>query len=114
MKRTVGIPAPCVSPESAQAFIFGERARSGPKGIVGGGDAALNVFEYQQGDQWLTPAMGAKMRGIALKRGERVRLQTPGGGGWGLVTDRRAEDIAHDEAMGYVSSTQSIHHGDAS
>ncbi len=100
--------------ESAQAFIFGERARSGPKGIVGGGDAALNVFEYQQGDQWLTPAMGAKMRGIALKRGERVRLQTPGGGGWGLVTDRRAEDIAHDEAMGYVSSTQSIHHGDAS
>ena len=58
--------------------------------------------------------MGAKMRGIALKRGERVRLQTPGGGGWGLTKDRRAEDIAHDEAMGYVSSTQSLHHGDAS
>jgi len=100
--------------ESAQAFVFGERARSGPKGIVGGGDGALNVFEYQEGATWMTPPFGAKMRGISLKRGERVRLQTPGGGGWGNSESRSAQDTARDVEMGYVSHDASAQNGDAS
>ncbi len=99
--------------ESAQAFIFGERARSGPKGIAGGGSGALNVFEYQQGSQWLIPPMGAKMRGIELKRGERVRLSTPGGGAWGLGAKRDHQAHAHDVAMGYVSAPPPLKAGDA-
>ncbi len=90
--------------ESAQAFVFGERAKSPPKGIAGGGDAALNVFEYQQNGQWVKPPMGAKANGIQLKKGERVRLSTPGGGAWGDPKLRSKTAIDRDLELGYVSA----------
>jgi N-methylhydantoinase B len=90
--------------DSAEAFIFGERGRSAPKGIAGGGQAALNVFRYQQDGQWLSPPMSSKMLGIRLQRGDRVRLETPGGGGWGAPAERRPEQRERDRDMGYVSA----------
>ncbi|WP_417224220.1 hydantoinase B/oxoprolinase family protein [Achromobacter spanius] len=87
---------------SAEAFIFGERGRSAPKGIAGGGEAALNVFRYQQDGQWRTPPMSSKMLGIQLQRGDRVRLETPGGGGYGDPAGRAPEAREHDRKMGYV------------
>lgn len=88
--------------DSAEAFIFGERGRSAPKGIAGGGEAALNVFRYQQDGQWRTPPMSSKMLGIQLQRGDRVRLETPGGGGYGDPAGRAPEACEHDRKMGYV------------
>lgn len=92
--------------DSAEAFIFGERGRSAPKGIAGGGQAALNVFRYQQDGQWQTPPMSSKMLGIQLQRGDRVRLETPGGGGYGDPSGRIAAALEHDRKMGYVSDIQ--------
>jgi N-methylhydantoinase B len=89
--------------DSAEAFIFGERGRSAPKGIAGGGQAALNVFRYQQDGQWQTPPMSSKMLGIQLRRGDRVRLETPGGGGYGAPEGRAPAALEHDRKMGYVS-----------
>ncbi|MBU3646894.1 MAG: hydantoinase B/oxoprolinase family protein [Limnohabitans sp.] len=88
--------------ESAEAFIFGERGKAPPKGIAGGGDALPNVFSYQHEGQWCKPPMVSKMLGIRLKKGERVRLETPGGGGWGPATHRDATARQHDVALGYV------------
>lgn len=88
--------------DSAEAFIFGERGRSAPKGIAGGGEAALNVFRYQQDGQWRTPPLSSKMLGIQLQRGDRVRLETPGGGGYGDPAGRAPEAREHDRKMGYV------------
>jgi N-methylhydantoinase B len=88
---------------AAEAFIFGERARSAPQGVAGGGAAAPNRFAWQQDDGWHEPAMGAKMTGIPLRRGQCVRLQTPGGGGYGPPAQRSAEARALDLALGYVS-----------
>jgi N-methylhydantoinase B len=88
---------------SAQAFIFGERGKSAPKGIAGGGEGALNVFSYSQRGQVRRPPMVSKMVGIELKQGDRVRLETPGGGGYGESNKRTAEAIAHDTASGYVA-----------
>ncbi|MDX3986680.1 MAG: hydantoinase B/oxoprolinase family protein [Achromobacter sp.] len=88
--------------DSAEAFIFGERGRSAPKGIAGGGQAALNVFRYQQDGQWASPPMSSKMLGIQLQRGDRVRLETPGGGGYGDPADRTMAAREHDRKMGYV------------
>jgi N-methylhydantoinase B len=34
----------------AKAFLFGERGRYAPTGVAGGGDAALNVFSFEQED----------------------------------------------------------------
>ena len=89
--------------ESAEAFIFGERGKASPKGIAGGGNALPNVFSYQHNGEWHLPAMVSKMQGIHLKKGERVRLETPGGGGWGPATARNATARQHDQDLGYVS-----------
>ena len=88
--------------DSAEAFIFGERGKSAPKGIHGGQPALPNVFEYCQNGEWKTPPMVSKMLGIHLKKGDRVRLQTPGGGGWGSPAERSAQDRAKDSALGYT------------
>ncbi|WP_233252219.1 hydantoinase B/oxoprolinase family protein [Limnohabitans sp. 2KL-17] len=88
--------------DSAEAFIFGERGKSAPKGIHGGQPALPNVFEYCHNGEWKTPPMVSKMLGIQLKKGDRVRLQTPGGGGWGAPADRTEQDRASDTALGYT------------
>ena len=87
----------------AEAFLFGERGSFAPKGIAGGGDAALNVFKYEQDDGWHSPPLTSKMRGINLKAGQAVRLQTPGGGGYGKADERSHAAIARDVARGLVS-----------
>ncbi|MCU0942892.1 MAG: hydantoinase B/oxoprolinase family protein [Hydrogenophaga sp.] len=89
--------------QSAQAFIFGERGKASPKGIAGGGEAARNVFRYHTGGAWHTPPMVSKMLGISLQRGDRVRLETPGGGGWGLPGQRDGAARSADLARGYVT-----------
>jgi N-methylhydantoinase B len=90
--------------ESAEAFIFGERGKAAPKGIAQGDNGLPNVFSYQNDGRWQTPAMVSKMRGIPLKKGERVRLETPGGGGWGDSRTRDMKQREHDVAMGYVTT----------
>lgn len=88
--------------DSAEAFIFGERGKSAPKGIHGGQPALPNVFEYCQNGEWKAPPMVSKMLGIRLKKGDRVRLQTPGGGGWGTPAHRSNDDRQRDAALGYT------------
>jgi len=88
----------------ATAFLFGERGRFAPQGVAGGDPAALNVFSYEQRDGWHHPPMASKMVGIALEQGQAVRLETPGGGGYGPATARDPVAVARDVAMGLVSA----------
>ena len=76
------------------------------RGISGGDAAALNAFSYQSGDEWHKPPMVSKMRGIKLKQGEAVRLETPGGGGYGAVGSREPNKVAIDVARGLVSDAR--------
>ncbi|EEB82496.1 hydantoinase B/oxoprolinase family protein [Roseobacter sp. GAI101] len=100
--------------EAATAFLFGERGRFAPKGAAGGGDAAMNVFAYEQDDGWQNPPMASKMVGIKLKRGQSVRLDTPGGGGYGAAADRAASDVARDVAGGLLTPDYAtLTYGDA-
>jgi N-methylhydantoinase B len=39
---------------------------------------------------------------VPLRRGERIRLETPGGGGYGPPAERAPEAIRRDLALGYV------------
>ncbi len=87
----------------AEAFLFGERGRFAPKGVAGGDEAALNVFSYETDDGWSHPPLVSKMVGIPLKQGQRVRLETPGGGGYGPSDKREAAAVARDVAQGHVS-----------
>ncbi len=90
--------------EHGQAFLFGERGCFAPKGAAGGGDAALNRFDYENDGARHVPPMVSKMVGIGLKRGERVRLETPGGGGYGPPAARDPARVARDVALGYVTA----------
>ena len=88
--------------DQAEAFVFAERARFAPRGVLGGGNGAANVVTFQQDDGWHTPPLHSKIVGVHLKRGQRIRLESPGGGGWGSPSARDPEAVLHDRAMGYV------------
>ncbi|MBO0346327.1 hydantoinase B/oxoprolinase family protein [Roseibium sp. CAU 1637] len=89
--------------QDADVFLFGERGKYAPKGILGGGDAALNRFTYEQADGDHTPPMTSKMIGIHIERGQKLKLETPGGGGYGDPRLRDPEAVARDLALGYIT-----------
>ena len=89
---------------NADVFLFGERGKVAPRVIVGGGDAATNRFVYEQADGEHTPPMVSKMVGIHITRGQKLRLETPGGGGYGNALDRPPEAVLADVTLGYVSA----------
>ena len=69
----------------------------------GGGPAALNAFVHETDEGWQVPPMVSKMRGITLARGERVRLETPGGGGWGDAPAAPTPDLPPEQARAYAA-----------
>ena len=48
----------------------------------------------------MTPDLGSKAVGVKLHRGQRVRIETPGGGGRGVAADRRPADLERDAKLG--------------
>ena len=89
--------------ERAEAFLFGERGRFPPQGVAGGEPGAMNEFSFEQDDGWHRPPLASKMLGIKLKKGQAVRLETPGGGGYGEPSGRAPEQVAYDVAEGYLT-----------
>lgn len=90
--------------EQADVFLFGERGRFAPPGVLGGEPAALNRFSVIRRDgREEVPPMASKWVGVKLAKGERVRLETPGGGGYGLAKERPDAAIARDIENGYVT-----------
>jgi N-methylhydantoinase B len=89
--------------DRAEAFLFGERGSFAPRGVAGGGEGAANLFRYEQADGWHVPPMRSKMTGMRLARGQSVRLETPGGGGYGPASERPAAAVARDVALGYLT-----------
>ncbi|MEM6462433.1 MAG: hydantoinase B/oxoprolinase family protein [Pseudomonadota bacterium] len=90
--------------EQADVFLFGERGKYPPPGVVGGKPAATNRFAYEQSDGTHSPPMVSKMVGIKITRDQRLLLETPGGGGYGDPMTRDPENVALDVRLGYVSA----------
>lgn len=89
--------------ENADVFLFGERGKFAPPGVAGGQAAARNRFVYAENGVEREPPQISKMVGLKLKRGERLRLETPGGGGYGNPAERTKEAIERDRTLGYVT-----------
>ena len=89
----------------AEVSLLGERGCVGPFGVVGGESAALNRFFWEDDEGFQTPALVSKVTGVPLRAGRRVRLETPGGGGWGSACARDPAAVARDLALGYVTGT---------
>jgi N-methylhydantoinase B len=89
--------------EHADVFLFGERGRTSPPGVVGGHAGARNRFTFPTATGRGEPPMASKMTGLRIAKGERLRLETPGGGGYGDPATRASDAVARDLRLGYVT-----------
>ena len=87
----------------ASVSLLGERGKVAPFGVAGGASSAKNNFTWQSDDGDKSPPMVSKITDVSLRAGMRLRLETPGGGGWGAASGRDRAAIARDVALGYVS-----------
>jgi len=88
----------------AEVFLLGERGKYPPPGANGGGSAMLNRFVYDTDNGEQTPPLVSKITDVKIRRGQKVRLETPGGGGFGDPKERDPARIARDLQLGYVTA----------
>jgi N-methylhydantoinase B len=72
-----------------------------PYGLAGGGPAEVGRLTLVRDGQE-TP-LAPKSDNVPLVRGDRVRLETSGGGGFGEPSARDPAAVARDRALGYVA-----------
>ncbi len=77
-----------------------ERFRYAPYGLNGGEEGSKGRFLHMRGDE--VTELPSKISGVELQRGDRVRLETSGGGGWGKPEDRLEADRLKDVKGGYI------------
>jgi len=83
-----------------------DHGRFGPQGVLGGQDGAVNeVVVFRDGEPHVPPHL-SKEQDIPLKAGDRVRVATPGGGGYGDPRRRDPELVRRDVALGYYTAAQ--------
>jgi N-methylhydantoinase B len=92
----------------ADVFLIGERGKFPPFGVNGGGPAALNRFVYETDAGEATPPFVSKVTDVKIRRGQKVRLETPGGGGFGDPAARDPARVARDVQLGYVSHAAAL------
>ena len=73
-----------------------------PYGLAGGdaGRAGRLTLRRADGDEVM---LSSKVRGVEMSRGDSIRLETAGGGGYGDPADRSEDAVIADLAGGYVS-----------
>jgi len=83
-------------------YASSEKTVIAPQGILGGGDGkhAAIIKNHNMPSELRLPA---NQPGQALNKGDSMRLETPGGGGFGDPTRRTALAIADDIRSGKVS-----------
>jgi N-methylhydantoinase B len=78
-----------------------DRFKFRPFGLAGAGSAAASaLYLIRDGRRQALPS---KVTNIMLKKGDVVRLETSGGGGYGEAKLRARELVERDVRMGYVS-----------
>lgn len=78
-----------------------DRFRHPPFGLHGGGPGAVGRLTLTRDGQ--IQALGSKVSGFALRRGDVITVETSGGGGFGNPDERNADAIQMDLDTGSVS-----------
>lgn len=91
--------------EARASFVM-DHGRIGPQGAKGGADGAVNKVTVFRDGVAHTPPHLSKEQDIPLKAGDRVRVATPGGGGYGDPLLRKRELVRRDVALGYYSAEE--------
>jgi N-methylhydantoinase B/oxoprolinase/acetone carboxylase alpha subunit len=69
--------------EPVEVTILADRRKRGPYGLQGGGSGAPGTDSVSSAGEVYTK-VPSKTR-LEIKRGEKLRIETPGGGGWGTA-----------------------------
>jgi N-methylhydantoinase B len=77
-----------------------ERFRFRPYGLAGGEPGSAGRLLLLRGGE--ARSLGSKVNNLRLRRGDVIRLETSGGGGFGPPEERAAEARARDRALGYM------------
>ena len=91
--------------EARASFVM-DHGRVGPQGALGGGEGAVNRVEICRGGEVLVPEHLSKAQDIALSPGDRVRVRTPGGGGYGDPARRDPAAVAEDVRLGRYTAEE--------
>ncbi|RFC69291.1 MULTISPECIES: hydantoinase B/oxoprolinase family protein [Mesorhizobium] len=91
--------------EARASFVM-DHGRFGPQGALGGADGAPNKVTVFRNGEAHVPGHLSKEQDIPLKAGDRVCVDTPGGGGYGNPRDRDPEAVRRDIEMGYYTEEQ--------
>jgi N-methylhydantoinase B len=86
---------------TARASFVMDHGRFGPQGALGGLDGGVNRVEVIRDGQTLVPEHLSKAQDIPLAPGDRVRVRTPGGGGYGDPGLRDPAAAREDIRLGY-------------
>lgn len=73
-----------------------------PFGLDGGGPGAVGRLTLSRGGE--TQALGSKIGGVTLQRGDIITVETSGGGGFGSPSKRDPSAVQRDVETGYVTA----------
>jgi len=90
----------------ARASFVMDHGRVGPQGALGGEDGGVNRVEIRRGERVLVPEHLSKAQDIPLVPGDRVRVRTPGGGGYGDPARRDPAAVAEDVRLGRYDAAE--------
>jgi N-methylhydantoinase B len=91
--------------EARASFVM-DHGRTGPLGALGGADGGVNRVTVIRGGEAHVPPHLSKEQDIPLKAGDRVQVNTPGGGGYGEPGERDRALVERDVALGYYSRAE--------
>ncbi|WP_338549857.1 hydantoinase B/oxoprolinase family protein [Roseovarius phycicola] len=89
----------------AKASFVMDHGRFGPQGALGGHDGVPNKVIVSRDGETYTPEHLSKEQDIPLSAGDRVHVQTPGGGGYGDPYERDPDLVAEDVRLERYSVT---------
>ena len=97
---------------AGEGVIFSVRSDShviGAPGVFGGGDGrvARLIRNHGRND---AEELGSKLSRLELAPGDSMRIETPGGGGYGPPGERPAAELARDLADGIISRAEAERH----
>ncbi len=91
--------------EARASFVM-DHGRSGPLGALGGSDGGVNKVRVTRDGETYIPPHLSKDQDILISAGDRVRVSTPGGGGYGDPLERDPGLVLRDVRRGYYTSDQ--------
>jgi N-methylhydantoinase B len=100
MQRDIRILA-----DGASLSVLADHAIIPPFGVAGGHSGAANRFVVERDGVEIEPSpVAGKVGGFALLKGDIVRMQSSGGGGYGDPYKREPERVRRDVELGYLSA----------